>query len=191
MFQTSGLEFIQLERGADETPDLYQARTLALYIETDAALQDGIGALGGERRIVRWQATQETLPTCPDRLKEKIIAQKHCRLVFLTPAKFDTGFLPDWFLKQYDLSLRAVALPRYQTVSGWDYNKNKPKPTSRLVPAGAVYYLKFGEKTQADEFVEAVWMQPISDNEQDRLDGFGLAVPGTWDGNLRKMEVNS
>lgn len=191
LFQTSGLEFTQLEWEADETPDLHQARTLALYVETDASLQEGIGALGGERRIVRWQSSQETLPACPDRLKEKIIAQKYCRLVLMTPAKFADGFLPDWFSKEYDVSVQAVALPRYQTVSGWDYDKNKPKPTSRLVPAGSVYYLKFGEKTQADAFVDSVWMQTISDDEQDRLDGFGMALLGTWDGRLRKMEVNS
>jgi len=30
------------------------------------------------------------------------------------------------------------------------------------------------------ELLAKQWLQPVSDEEQDRLDGFGLAVWGTW-----------
>jgi len=191
LFQTSGLEFIQLKQEANEILKLQKARTLALSIETEADLREGIDVLGGKRRVVRWQKTQKPLPACPESIKEKIIKQKHCRMLLLTPAKFDAGFLPTWFLKEHNLSVQAVALQRYQTISGWDYEKTKPKPTYRLVPAGSIYYLKFGEQTEVDKFINAVWMQTISDEEQARRDGFGMAVLGTWSGDLRNMEVQS
>ena len=39
------------------------------------------------------------------------------------------------------------------------------------------------------KWVQTTWMSCVSDEEQDRLDGFGLAVIGTWDGKPRPMEV--
>ena len=62
-------------------------------------------------------------------------------------------------------------------------HRGRPKPTRRLAPAGSVYFL---ELTGADDaigrFVDAVWLQAISDDEQDQRDGFGLALLGAWDG---------
>jgi CRISPR-associated protein Cmr3 len=46
-----------------------------------------------------------------------------------------------------------------------------------------------GEEPAIDQFIDAVWMRNISDNEQANRDGFGLALLGIWDGNLAPMEV--
>ena len=113
-------------------------------------------------------------------------------MILATPACFARGFLPDPAKLSHagvTVTIQAVANNRYQVVSGWDYafesngNRGRPKPTRRLAPAGSVYFL---ELTGADDaigrFVDAVWLQAISDDEQDQRDGFGLALLGAWDG---------
>lgn len=194
LFQTSGLEFIQVENNGKESISLSKASNLALAVETDANLQPGIGFLGGERRIARWQKISETFPTCPDEVKQKIIDQSCCRIILLTPAYFESGFLPKWIRNYQSVKagIEGAAIPRFQTVSGWDYHEKKPKPTRRLVPAGSVFFLRLdGSKSDIQNFVEAIWMQSVSDQDQFRKDGYGLAVVGTWDGELRKIEVPS
>jgi CRISPR-associated protein Cmr3 len=76
-------------------------------------------------------------------------------------------------------------------VSGWDFEINKPKPTRRLTPAGTTLFLKLdGDEDAIRRWIEATWMCCVSDEEQDRRDGFGLAVLGVWDGKLQPMEVS-
>jgi CRISPR-associated protein Cmr3 len=133
------------------------------------------------------------LPSLPDALKEKIAALHHCRLILLTPAHFTAGWKPAWLLEGREgvvPSLRAVALRGCQTVSGWDFEKGKPKPTRRLAPAGTVYFLKLdGDSAAIKRWVDTIWMHCVSDGGQDRRDGFGLAVLGVWDGTFHRMEV--
>ena len=192
LFQTSGLEFVK--------PTMNEVRQLGLAVFTDAALTAGVDTLGGERRMVRWQ-TAETMeavmpdPDCPPTIVEKILKSRHCRLVLITPAHFTDGFLPK-HLKVLGVTVEGVALPRYQTISGWDYKANEgkgqPKPTRRLAPAGSVYYLdltKIKDDKDVVEFIKFIWLRAVSDEEQDRRDGFGIALLGTWDGTPKKMEV--
>lgn len=183
LFQTSGMEFIRA--GTEQLKDM---RTLALALATDADLEDGVDSLGGERRIVEWQKTQQAIPeaTCPDPIKKKVVDQKRCRLILATSAYFRAGYLPDateW-KKKHGVEVSAVALSRYQTISGWDYKEKSPKLTRRLVPAGSVYFLTFDDKAtnkQIEDFIEAVWLRPISDDVPSQRDGFGLALIGTWE----------
>ena len=196
LFQTSGMEFVQVERGKDETPKLKEARSLALALDTETDILPGIGFLGGERRVVRWEMADAkvSLPQCPVSIKEQIIEHGHCRLILGTPAYFLGGYLPSNLGSAHNLTItvQAVALPRYQTISGWDYEKRIPKPTRRLTPAGSVYFLKLeGDKNSIGSFVDAVWLHSVSDDDQSRADGFGLALLGNWDGSLRTMEVRS
>jgi len=77
--------------------------------------------------------------------------------------------------------LRAAAVGRPLTLSGWDLKERAPKPTRRLAPEGSVYHLSLGgtpEERRA--WVQRTWWSAVSDNEQDRLDGLGLAVVGAW-----------
>ncbi|NOZ30002.1 MAG: type III-B CRISPR module-associated protein Cmr3 [Chloroflexi bacterium] len=188
LFQTSGLEFVSGGR-----KDLSRVREMALAVETDAEMKEGLGFLGGERRAVSWRRTDMTLPPQPAGLADIVVGQKRCRLILLTPGLFERGHLPTWMVEECcpDVEVRivAAAVPRYQAVSGWDYEKRKPKPTRRLAPAGSVYFLELnGDDDAIRRFVDAVWMQNVSDGEQDRRDGFGLAVVGVWDGVLVEME---
>jgi CRISPR-associated protein Cmr3 len=189
LFRTSGLEFIHLRPELDEKKMIKNAKALSLLIETDADLKPGIGFLGGERRVVQWEKAKCSIPHCPQEIRDSIDSNKTCRLILLTPAIFDKGFLPTWLQKEFAISITGVVLPRYQVTSGWDYEKGKPKPTRRLVPAGSVYYLRLDPHQNIEEFIEKIWLANISDTEQDRLDGFGLAALGNWDGRNRTMEM--
>jgi len=189
LFQTSGMEFVELQRKSDETPELSKTRSLALALETDAVMQEGVIFLGGERRIARLEKETGKLPECPAAIRKTIAAQGSCRLILVTPACFEKDYRPVWLESEYGVKVLAAALPRYQTISGWDYEKGAPKPTRRLAPAGSVYFLKFNEQADIGKFMKEVWLQSISDEQQSRNDGFGLALLGTWDGESRVMKI--
>jgi CRISPR-associated protein Cmr3 len=189
LFQTRGLEFTRTRE-----KKLTEAIRLGLAVATNARnLRKGIAPLGGERRLVSWRRSSQSLPSCPPALREKLIEHGHCRVVLLTPAHFQSGSQPSWLVSSREgvtPSLKAIAISRPQVVSGWNFEINKPKPTRRLAPAGTVLFLRLnGDDTAIEKWIEATWMCCVSDEEQDRRDGFGLAVLGVWDGSLRPMEV--
>jgi CRISPR-associated protein Cmr3 len=192
LFQTSAMEFVHVER--DRNDVLKKTHLLGLALETDVALQATMGFVGGERRVARLEKSESQLPTCPAAVKRAIVADGHCRLILVTPAYFENGYLPTRLASAYGvkIAVQAAAVQRYQTISGWDYEISKPKPTRRLAPASSVYFLKLeGDKRSLENFVDAVWLNPISDDEQACRDGFGLAALGVWDGSLRAMEVTT
>jgi len=190
LFQTRGLEFVRTA----EAGMLRSLRRLGLAVAVDTLdLRPGVAPLGGERRLVYWRQSQRTFPSFPESLKQKIIASRHCRLILLTPAHFLDGWKPRWLLERRQgvkPTLRAIAVKRPEVVSGWDFEQGKAKPTRRLAPAGSVYFLRLeGDEDALAKWLEATWMEAVSDGEQDRHDGFGLAVLGVWDGQLHPMEV--
>jgi len=90
--------------------------------------------------------------------------------------------------------LKAALVLRSQVISGWDLQSGKPKPTKRLAPSGSVYFLKLPEEVDdatINAWIDALWMQNISDDAQSRSDGFGLAALGCWDGKPVNMEMLS
>lgn len=184
LFQTSGLSFTLPGR-----------RRFGLALHTSADFphfaDGGLAPLAGERRVVAWRKWDASLPGCPPTLAAQLGVDKACRVMLVTPAVFDAGYRPapaGPLLRGTDevsVTLRAAALPRPQVVSGWDFASNNfaggPKPTRRLAPAGAVYYLSLNGAPEAIEaWVSERWMRPVSDQERDGADGFGLAVFGTW-----------
>ncbi|MFN5927145.1 MAG: type III-B CRISPR module-associated Cmr3 family protein, partial [Roseiflexaceae bacterium] len=66
-------------------------------------------------------------------------------------------------------------------LSGWDMAIGKPKSSKRYMGAGSVYYLELaGTDADIATWVANMWFQNISDEDQSRRDGFGLAVVGVW-----------
>jgi CRISPR-associated protein Cmr3 len=191
LFQTSGLEFTYVPEGQK----FQHARRLALAVVTTATdLKCGVAPFGGERRLVVWSKSSQAFPECPKEVRESILKHKACRVILLTPAHFSEGWLPQWLTREFDRvrpKLHAVACNRYQTVSGWDFQCNKAKPSRRLAAAGSVYFLKFPDETNTEileKWIKATWMRCVSDDNQDRLDGFGLAALGDWNGTPAQME---
>ncbi len=190
LFETRGLEFIRRQ------PDGSGHKRYALALEVnygnfDARIKEGIAPIGGERRLAFWRKIETPFPPCPEEIKKKILLQKHCRLILLTPAVFEQGFLPTWLQSVHFVSIeiKSVAVNRYQVISGWDFKLGKPKGTRRVSPAGTVLYFKLdGSEEAIRNWIEEVWFSCISDDEQDRKDGFGLAALGVWDGELLRLE---
>jgi CRISPR-associated protein Cmr3 len=147
--------------------------------------------LGGERRLVHWRRSDGMdLWTCPEEVRSTLESAAQIRMVLATPAIFGPGWRPGWLDQETligkplgtgpTLKLVAVRSARWKAVSGWSLAEPRgPKPTRRMVPAGSVYFFK---KVEGDGSLLAAdgWLQPVSDSPQDRQDGFGLALWGTW-----------
>jgi len=190
LFQTSGLEFTRAHSSGSGWSDL------ALVVEEEKNATPTTAPrytpLGGERRFALWRNVKLAIPECPDAIRQAIRKSRHCRLILLTPALFNNGFVPGARLtgaSQSHATIVAAAVAKPQVISGWDMKVGAPKPTRRLAPAGSVYFLKLKDGTDVDAFIDCVWMQNVSDGRLHRLDGFGLAVLGVWDGKQHTMEV--
>lgn len=150
--------------------------------------------LGGERRMVHWQQCLQTITgwKCPDSVKAALASAERVRMILATPAIFNDGWKPGWLanglegeLSGVNLKLVGASIDRWQAVSGWSMQPHKgtgrpgPKPIRRMVPAGGVYFFEVKNPGDAAQLAD-LWLQPVSDAEQERRDGFGLALWGVW-----------
>jgi len=154
---------------------------------------DALHPLGGERRLAHWQASADTDAwKCPQKVRDVLAQARRVRMVLATPAIFSDGWKPGWLDDalvgsppgaDVVMQLMGVSIQRCKAVSGWSLAERPgqprgPKPVKRMVPAGGVYFFDIvGGKASrlADR-----WLEPVSDDEQDRRDGFGLAAWGIW-----------
>ncbi len=135
----------------------------------------GPALLGGERRISTLRPASGGLPAAvPD-----LGGARELRIVLLTPAIFAAGAVPEAIL---GAKVTAAAVNRYEIVSGWDMTANRgrggPKASIRMAPAGSVYWITIPEDKDPREWARAAWLSCVSDDEQDRRDGFGLCMVG-------------
>ncbi len=159
-----------------------------------AARLDHPHPLGGERRLVHWKAVPDSIWDCPPQISNHLKEAKGVRMVLATPAIFSGGWRPDWldsetltgsppgFPKGSEVQLRLVGLTieRWQAVSGWSLADGGPKAIRRMVPAGGVYFFRPVEGSNPSDLAK-LWLRSVSDDPQDRRDGFGLATWGIWD----------
>ncbi len=151
--------------------------------------------LGGERRLVHWkQSDAANLWECPEAVKAALGAATRIRMVLATPAIFEHGWRPNWLdaitltgkPTSYGPMLKLVGVinARWKAVSGWSLAK-APNPAGRSRPAAwsppaASTSSKKVEGDGKSLWQRIRWLQSVCDREQDRRDGFGLAVWGTW-----------
>ncbi|MGB9631795.1 MAG: type III-B CRISPR module-associated Cmr3 family protein [Chloroflexaceae bacterium] len=190
LFQTRGLEFTWRDRKAQQREEAFVTRRLGLAATfedetgayTSPHFSGGFAPLGGERRLMRRKTVDMTLPAPPDGLIDRVITEQRARVILITPAVFREGYRPPlaWKRGGVTAEIKAAAVPRAQVISGWDLHLGKPRQTRRLAPAGSVYFIEWPAGVDVRAWIDATWMQNISDNEQDRRDGFGLAVLGVW-----------
>lgn len=211
LFVTSGLEFTHVEKSAplndkdqasqeSNTSTLSNAKRLALAVIVDEntrfanKVHNGLTGFGGERRVVSWRKSSITMPSCSEQIVQEIVKRKACRVILLTPAYFAKGYHPTWLTQErYGVKpeLKAVAVQRPLVISGWDLDIKAPKPTRRLAPAGTVLFLSLQSNSEKDirAWIDKMWMQCISDDpEENRIDGFGVAVVGTWSGKPEEID---
>jgi CRISPR-associated protein Cmr3 len=165
--------------------------SLSVVLRTEATdITSGMDAMGGERRMVSWSPCREALPRCPERVLAAAEAGA-VRLMLITPAHFSAGSIPSTpFGAPEGSEIVGQVNYRPQVVSGWDMEHRRPKPTRRLVPAGAMFFLRLGgDRATRRRWAEQVWLAPVSENAQACRDGFGLAVLGCWSGNPAPINV--
>ena len=199
LFETAGLRFLQPGESR------LAPRRFALSVrvgegqvgERRLELLEQVAALGGERRLAHWAPSPQAWPGLPVAVRDRIVATRRARILLATPAFFSDGALPGWSGGPWPLkgnvrvTVRAACVPRPEIISGWDLaydngpgaKRGRPKPTRRLAPAGSVYFVELegGSPEDLAQWCESTWLAPISDTEQERLDGFGLAFLGTWE----------
>jgi len=192
----------------DHLAKKYAGITLSVRVKADGwnvSTLNMLHPLGGERRLVHWQADgnadQWNCPPSVINALTRATGMQRIRMVLTTPAVFKHGWRPNWIDEKTltgrpgwwtdgpSLRLVGMSIARWKAVSGWSMQpqndpghpgkkiKPGPKPVRRLVPAGGVFFFETHDNPAS--LVEQ-WLQPVSDDPQDRNDGFGLAVWGTW-----------
>jgi CRISPR-associated protein Cmr3 len=196
LFETMALDFgPQTGRDAEVGGERYGSR-VALLARFAEPLEADHRTLGGERRLARVTPVAGVWPALPEALAARLTGAHHLRLTLATPAPFAKGWLPGWLdgdltgspppCPGLTLRLRAAVLGRWLPHSGWDLVHRDgrpggaPRAVRRLVPAGAVYWFDVVAGGLDATAVEALWLAPLADGDQDRRDGFGLGLPGVW-----------
>jgi CRISPR-associated protein Cmr3 len=142
----------------------------------------GLLRLGGDGRAA---ALHDTAVTLPETDYTAIAQHRRCRIVLTTPGIFAEGWLPTGVTRQDDGSLHfalhgvrgrlvCAAVPRFDTISGWDLAEHKPKPAQRVAPIGSVYWLDELDAT-AESLgklaAAGLWGEPCEDAVR-RAEGF-------------------
>lgn len=185
LFQTEGL-VLDGGRGAEDAA----SGGLRLLAKAGEALEPALVHLGGERRLASLEPICPTRwPSPPEGWLQEMVESGGLCLTLATPGIFSDGYLPGWLHGELvgslptapglRLQLCAVATERWQAHSGWDLVKQQPRQTRKLVPAGATYWFRVLDGAN-EEALRSLWLANMSDAEQDRLDGFGLAIPAPW-----------
>jgi len=149
--------------------------------------QSGLIKLGGEGKVVQYQKINSEvineILSIKDDLITRIEKNKKFKILFITPAIFKKGWLPNWvdqssFHGKYrgiQLKLLAAMVGRPVFVGGFDMRENEPKEMYRGIPAGSVYYFEV-EEADASKVIEVFHYENISDIRAE--EGFGLSLVG-------------
>lgn len=149
--------------------------------------------LGSDSRLARVEPVPASLFDVPGALLRAFEGRPHgLRLVTVTPCAFERGWLPAGFAcdrerREFrgrlpgvatELVLRAALVDRALGVSGWDIEYNRPRPTTRMVPPGAVYFFtRVDDQPFTPSDARTLWLAAVGDRTDE---GFGRVVPGIW-----------
>ncbi|MFA5631693.1 MAG: type III-B CRISPR module-associated Cmr3 family protein [Porticoccaceae bacterium] len=154
---------------------------------------DGLLRFGGDGRAASIETIDIALPE-PD--YQAIANAGRCRLVLTSPGLFVEG----WKLPSRDgasqknsdghitlpggitAKLVSAAIPRAETLSGWDLANWQPKPAQRVAPAGSVYWLEELEATPdaLRNLVNSGLWGESCENDARRAEGFNRCIIGAW-----------
>lgn len=185
LFQTEGLDL-----SASPAHNGVEAGGLRLLARCGEALGEALVHLGGKRRLAILRPETEAIwPQPPEGWFDTIGRAGGLCLTLLTSAVFTSGYRPGWLDRDLtgslpieptlQVRLRAAAVDRWEPHSGWDLAKQRPRASRKLVGSGATYWFQFLGDADS-EALSALWLASVSDLEQDRRDGFGLALPSPW-----------
>lgn len=147
----------------------------------------GLLRLGGDGRAASIERVTIDLPQAD---YSTITRAKRCRIVLTSPGSFPSG----WKLPGTDADNRvtlpggiraklvSAAVPRAETLSGWDLANWQPKPAQRVAPTGSVYWLDELEATPdaLGKLVEnGLWSEPCEDAAR-KAEGFNRCAIAVW-----------
>ncbi|MEJ2046038.1 MAG: type III-B CRISPR module-associated Cmr3 family protein [Reinekea sp.] len=192
LFQSAGLNMWKQSAVSSHPPEF----SIGLLGYIDGDINPGVLHFGGERRL----SGIASYPNISSQLQNDVWLEKWfadisqsqgLALTLLTPALFDQGWIPGWLnettligtppgCSRLKLKLKAAAVERWRPHSGWDLNARGSRASKKAVPAGATYWFEILDNHNAD--IASLWLSHLCDKEQDRLDGFGLALvfPYRW-----------
>ncbi len=146
--------------------------------------------LGGDGKGARHHAIAFTAPAVP---AQDIAASGRFRIILATPGVFAGGWLPEGVTRSgtagdyrlqgngFSARLACAAVPRFDTISGWDLARQQPKTAQRVAPAGSVYWFDdfAGDAGKLAEWVAGgLWGD--NPDRQRRAEGFNRAWLGLW-----------
>lgn len=181
---------IRLERRMGDAWHEYAILCCFGLDEKETPKLNGEFHLGGERRMATLAAVETPAPA-PAEIPENT---KYLRLHLLTPGNFGT-WAPEWLMPAENsdetpwgvpwegfpcrMRLRSAFLHSWTPVSGWDYEKHKPKAMRKLVPAGSVYVVELEDPTKALQVRDALWFKSLCvTGSREQLDGYGVVAVG-------------
>lgn len=194
LFQTGGIDMASRRLSGGKDTDAgtpgggWHSRDLVFLARSDISLHETLATFGGERRLSRVHRAKDAWPQPDAGLERAMRKAGGFALMLVTPALFAEGYRPAWLNEALEgevpacpglrVRLRAAAVERWLPVSGWDLAEHKARATRKAVAAGAIYWFELLEAP--DGFIQRLWLAPVSDKAQDRLDGFGLVLPRPW-----------
>lgn len=152
---------------------------------------NGMVRFGGDGRAA---AVYKAEPwQMPEPNYEAMIRARRVRVILATPGLFGGGWLPAGVTEsaggefRFELHgvrarLVAAAVPRAETVSGWDLAHKVPKAAQRVCPAGSVYWMDELEAQREGllRLVEkGLWSEPCEDPQR-RAEGFNRIWLAQW-----------
>ncbi len=188
LFATHGIR-LAIARGEDKYYKYIDKLGIAVQLENteNFPLPAGPCHLGGERKTAFIHPLDRSFPDCPDWFENK----QWLRLVLITQGDFG-GWAPSWLMpdinssetswckvpgQDIEIRLCSAFIPRWFPVSGWDYIKNGPKATRKMIPAGAVYIIELKNPSLSRSFAQQMWGRPINDSLS-HPDGCGAVCIG-------------
>ena len=186
---------IALEAGRNTVADgqLYTSEAVALkpgvgFVAQVAGAdglipQGGLLRFGGDGHAASVKACTAS-PPCAD--TRALASARRFRLLLTSPGIFPDGWrLPGmqadgrWHFHGASARLASAALPRLETLSGWDVSRHRPKPALRAVPTGSVYWL---DDFQGDPAaLDALAGEGLTlDDRSRRAEGFNNCLLAAW-----------
>ncbi|MGQ9485958.1 MAG: type III-B CRISPR module-associated Cmr3 family protein [Desulfosoma sp.] len=119
--------------------------------------REGLLRLGGDGRAAEVRSADEHIVMALKDIGRPEAHWKAFRMILATPGLFPSGWLPpgvekdekdgQFRLRLHDFSatLKAAAVSRYETVSGWDLAHQRPKPAQKVIPVGSCYWFQVEE----------------------------------------------
>jgi CRISPR-associated protein Cmr3 len=146
--------------------------------------KEGLLRLGGDHRSAFYKEVSFQMLDA-EVIKKKVNNTRRFKLILLTPAIFNNGWLPDWIDVRSGeglingISLKAVsaAIGKPLYAGGFDFVKGKPKDMKKAVPQGSVYYFEITHGS-TDEVFNTFWLRSISTDKQ--KEGFGISIIGGY-----------